>query len=175
MIQRLVQIRQNLSLRNICKNICSKRNHSDTTDKGPKLRFVKLTDKAFTPTRGSALAAGLDLYSAYDQFVPAQNRACIPTDLQIELPPGTYGRIAARSGIAWMHFIGVGAGVIDADFRGGISVVLFNFSQRNFYVSRGERIAQLIVEKILIPTPEEVESLEETERGTRGFGSTGMR
>ena len=74
-----------------------------------------------------------------------------------------------------MHFIGIGAGVIDADFRGGISVVLFNFSKRNFYVSRGERIAQLIVEKIHIPILEEVDTLEVTERGTRGFGSTGMR
>ncbi|XP_047344462.1 protein N-terminal glutamine amidohydrolase-like [Vespa velutina] len=84
---------------------------------GSVLKFAKLSDKAFAPTKGSALAAGYDLRSAYECVVPARDRSLVKTDIQVQVPPGTYGRIAPRSGLALKNFIDVGAGVIDADYR----------------------------------------------------------
>ena len=78
------------------------------------LRFVKLTENAQTPTRGSSGAAGLDLYSAYDMIVPARENVLISTDLQIQLPEGCYGRIAPRSGLALKHHIDIG-GVLNSN------------------------------------------------------------
>jgi len=138
-----------------------------------KLRFAKLTENAFIPTRGSAQAAGFDLYSAYDYVVPKQGKQLVLTDLQIALPEGCYGRVAPRSGLAAKHFIDVGAGVIDQDYRGNVGVVLFNFNQEEFKVNKGDRVAQLILERIFIPDLEQVQSLDDTERGDGGFGSTG--
>ncbi|XP_012261123.2 deoxyuridine 5'-triphosphate nucleotidohydrolase, mitochondrial [Athalia rosae] len=141
---------------------------------GSMLKFAKLTDKAHAPTRGSAAAAGFDLRSAYEYIIPANGKEIIKTDLQIEVPPGTYGRVAPRSGLAWKYHIDVGAGVIDADYRGNIGVMLFNHSNEEFKVSPGDRVAQLICEKIVYPELLEVESLESTKRGAGGFGSTGI-
>ncbi|XP_023718426.1 deoxyuridine 5'-triphosphate nucleotidohydrolase [Cryptotermes secundus] len=139
------------------------------------LRFVKLTDKALSPVKHSAKCAGFDLRSAYDTMVPARGNALIKTDLQIALPPGCYGRIAPRSGLALKHQIDVGAGVVDEDYRGSVGVVLFNHSDEPFNISRGERIAQLICQRIYYPELQEVEELDNTERGTCGFGSTGYK
>ncbi|KAK7116587.1 hypothetical protein V1264_002246 [Littorina saxatilis] len=137
------------------------------------LRFAKLTKEASTPTRGSELAAGYDLYSAYDYTVPAHGKVVAKTDIQIALPEGCYGRVAPRSGLAAKHFIDVGAGVIDQDYRGNVGVVLFNFAETEFEVKKGDRIAQLICERIYLPALEEAESLDKTDRGAGGFGSTG--
>ncbi|XP_045183853.2 deoxyuridine 5'-triphosphate nucleotidohydrolase-like [Mercenaria mercenaria] len=137
------------------------------------LRFAKLTSKAFTPTRGSKLAAGYDLYSAYDVAIPPKGKALVKTDIQIGLPDGCYGRVAPRSGLAHKHFIDVGAGVIDQDYRGNVGVVMFNFGEAEFEVKAGDRIAQLICEKIFLPELQEEKSLDDTERGDGGFGSTG--
>lgn len=81
---------------------------------------------------------------------------------------------APRSGLAWKHSIDVGAGVIDADYRGPVGVILFNHSDVDFEVKAGDRIAQLIIEKIVTPEVEEVDDLDATERGSGGFGSTGV-
>lgn len=70
--------------------------------------------------------------SSSDIIIPAKGRAVVPTDIQIALPPGTYGRVAPRSGLAVKHFLDVGAGVIDEDYRGNVGVVLFNFSDADF-------------------------------------------
>ncbi|XP_058703161.1 deoxyuridine 5'-triphosphate nucleotidohydrolase, mitochondrial isoform X1 [Poecile atricapillus] len=137
------------------------------------LRFTKLSENAFTPSRGSPRAAGYDLYSAYDCVIPPMEKAVVKTDIQIALPSGCYGRVAPRSGLAAKHFIDVGAGVIDEDYRGNIGVVLFNFGKEMFEVKKGDRIAQLICERIYYPELEEVETLDDTERGEGGFGSTG--
>ena len=77
------------------------------------------------------------------------------TDIQIAVPEGTYGRVAPRSGLAHKHFIDVGAGVIDRDYRGNVGVILFNFGTSAFKVNKGDRIAQLICEKISYPTIQE--------------------
>ncbi|EFN80235.1 Deoxyuridine 5'-triphosphate nucleotidohydrolase [Harpegnathos saltator] len=125
--------------------------------------------------KGSEYAAGYDLRSAYRCVIPARGKELVKTDLQIEVPPGTYGRVAPRSGLAWKNYIDVGAGVIDADYRGNLSALLFNHSNDDFEIAPGDRIAQLICEKIVYPKIEEVESLSDTNRGAGGFGSTGMK
>ncbi|XP_076443380.1 deoxyuridine 5'-triphosphate nucleotidohydrolase-like [Babylonia areolata] len=137
------------------------------------LKFAKLSEEATTPTRGSEQAAGYDLYSAYDYTVPARGKVIAKTDIQIALPEGCYGRVAPRSGLAAKHFIDVGAGVIDQDYRGNVGVVLFNFADANFEVKKGDRIAQLICERIYIPELQELKTLDNTDRGDGGFGSTG--
>ncbi|XP_050395438.2 deoxyuridine 5'-triphosphate nucleotidohydrolase isoform X1 [Patella vulgata] len=139
------------------------------------LKFAKLTKNALTPTRGSKLAAGYDLYSAYNVTVPSKGKAVVKTDIQIALPDGCYGRVAPRSGLAVKHFIDVGAGVIDQDYRGNVGVVMFNFSDTDFQVNEGDRIAQLICERIYIPELQEQTSLDDTDRGSGGFGSTGKK
>ncbi|XP_056355910.1 deoxyuridine 5'-triphosphate nucleotidohydrolase, mitochondrial isoform X2 [Oenanthe melanoleuca] len=123
-----------------------------------RLRFTKLSENAFAPSRGSARSAGYDLYSAYDCVIPPMEKAVVKTDIQIALPSGCYGRVA---------------GVIDEDYRGNVGVVLFNFGKETFEVKKGDRIAQLICERIYYPELEEVETLDDTERGEGGFGSTG--
>lgn len=140
---------------------------------GP-LQVKRLSDKAVLPKRGSAKAAGYDLSSAEDTNVPARGRAVVNLDLSIAIPEGTYARIAPRSGLAVKSFIDTGAGVIDEDYRGPLGVVLFNHSDTAFTVKRGDRIAQLILERILTPEVKEVDELDTTVRGAGGFGSTGI-
>ncbi|KAK9823508.1 hypothetical protein WJX72_003255 [[Myrmecia] bisecta] len=137
------------------------------------LRVKKLSEHAVLPKRGSAGAAGYDLASAYDYKVKAHGREVVKTDLSVAIPPGTYARVAPRSGLAVKHFIDTGAGVVDEDYRGNIGVVLFNHGDTDFTVSRGDRVAQLILERILTPEVEEVEELDVTVRGAGGYGSTG--
>uniref|UniRef100_M3YK69 Deoxyuridine 5'-triphosphate nucleotidohydrolase n=2 Tax=Mustela TaxID=9665 RepID=M3YK69_MUSPF len=143
------------------------------SEDGMRLRFVRLSEHATAPTKGSARAAGYDLYSAYDYTLPPMEKALVKTDIQVALPSGCYGRVAPRSGLAAKHFIDVGAGVIDEDYRGNVGVVLFNFGKEKFEVKKGDRIAQLICERIFYPEIEEVQVLDDTERGSGGFGSTG--
>lgn len=100
----------------------------------------------------------------------------VKTDLQICIPPSMYGRIASRSGLAINSMINVGGGVIDSDFRGNVSVILFNHGPTGFRVDRGDRIAQLIFEKIEIPVLVEC-SCEGPlfDRENKGFGSSGIK
>ncbi|KAJ8252436.1 hypothetical protein COCON_G00217480 [Conger conger] len=137
------------------------------------LKFAKLSENATAPTRGSSRAAGYDLYSAYDYSVAPLDKAIVKTDIQIAVPSGYYGRVAPRSGLAAKHFIDVGAGVVDEDYRGNVGVVLFNFSKETFEVKKGDRVAQLICERICYPELEQHDTLDETARGAGGFGSTG--
>jgi len=137
------------------------------------LLIKRLSDKARLPTRGSPLAAGYDLYSAEKTVIVARGKALVDTQLSIAVPVGTYGRVAPRSGLASKHMIDTGAGVIDADYRGPVFVLLFNHSEKDFQVEEGDRIAQLIIERISNPEVFEVDDLDETLRGSGGFGSTG--
>jgi dUTP pyrophosphatase len=137
------------------------------------LRVKKLSEHAVLPSRATASSAGYDLSAAHAAVVPRHGRAVIQTDLAIAVPPGHYGRIAPRSGLAVKFFVDVGAGVIDCDYRGAVGVVLFNHSADDFHVKQGDRIAQLILEVISTPAVVEVDELDDTERGAGGFGSTG--
>jgi|UniRef100_A0A7S4GIN2 dUTP pyrophosphatase len=139
------------------------------------LQVKKLTEHAIIPQRGSKHAAGYDLSSAYDLVVPARGKALVKTDCAMAIPEGTYARIAPRSGLAWKHHIDIGAGVVDYDYRGNVGVVMFNHADSDFEVKRGDRVAQLILERIITPEVSEVQELPDTERGSGGFGSTGIR
>ena len=97
-----------------------------------KLRVKLLSPLGRQPTRGSPLAAGYDLYSAAEVVIPARGRALVPTDISVAVPPGTYGRVAPRSGLAVKHGLDVGAGVVDADYRGPLGVVMFNLSEIDY-------------------------------------------
>merc|ERR1712146_154259 len=106
------------------------------------------------PARGSLHAAGFDLASSQKVSVPAGGKAIVKTGLSIATPTGTYARIAPRSGLAVKRMIHVGAGVVDADYRGEVGVVLFNHGPEVFEVAPGDRVAQLILEKItMLPAP----------------------
>ncbi|KAL8554960.1 hypothetical protein ACS0TY_002953 [Phlomoides rotata] len=138
------------------------------------LLVKRLSEKAILPSRASPLSAGYDLSSAVETKVPARGKALVPTDLSIAVPEGTYARIAPRSGLALKQSIDVGAGVVDADYRGPVGVILFNHSDVDFEVKHGDRIAQLIIQKIVTPEVTEVDDLDTTVRGSGGFGSTGV-
>ena len=137
------------------------------------LRVKKLTHDAIIPTRGSGGAVGYDLYSTDEVVVPPAHRALVGSGVAIVLPPGVYGRVAPRSGLAVRHGIQVGAGVVDPDYTGEVKVVLFNHGHADFHINKGDRIAQLVLEKCETPPIEEIGVVEETERGADGFGSTG--
>ncbi|KAF2154661.1 dUTP diphosphatase [Myriangium duriaei CBS 260.36] len=139
----------------------------------PSLQVQLLSPTARAPTRGSAFAAGYDLYASRPASIPARGRALVETDISIAVPEGTYGRVAPRSGLAVKHGIDTGAGVIDADYRGPVKVLLFNVSDEDFSINEGDRIAQLVIERIYTPEVAVVEKLEESVRGAGGFGSTG--
>ena len=140
-----------------------------------KLKVKRLSPNAILPKRGSPLAAGYDLSAAHETVVPKRGKALVKTDLAIACPENTYGRIAPRSGLAWKKFIDVGAGVIDADYRGNVGVLLFNHSEEDFKVEKGDRVAQLILEQICMVPVMECEELEDTVRGEGGYGSTGVK
>ena len=139
-----------------------------------ELEVKRLNNNATIPKRGTDGSAGYDLSSAVNCTIPAKSRGIVKTGLAVRIPPGTYARIAPRSGLTVKKSIDIGAGVVDADYRGEIGVVLINQSDHDFQVKQGDRIAQLILEKIKTPAIKEVETLDETSRGAAGFGSTGV-
>ena len=139
------------------------------------LQVKLLRGNAVLPARGSAGAAGYDLCAASNCVIPSRGKGTVETGLAVSLPPGTYARIAPRSGLAIRNFIDVGAGVVDSDYRGELKVVLFNHSAEDFAVQAGDRIAQLILERIETPQVKKVAALDDTDRGAGGFGSTGTK
>jgi dUTP pyrophosphatase len=132
------------------------------------------------PSYQSEGAAGLDLLAAVAADAPVNiapgHRALIPTGLAIALPAGTEGQVRPRSGLAARHGVTVlnSPGTIDADYRGEIQVILVNLGQDSFNVTRGMRVAQLIVAPAMQVTICESANLNETTRGVAGFGSTGL-
>lgn len=142
-----------------------------------KIQIQKLRENAILPTRGSASAAGYDLYACLDtdvQIAPGKTEK-IGTGLAIAVPEGYFGAIFARSGLAAKEGLRPAncVGVADSDYRGEYIVALHNDSDVVRTVTPGERIAQLVVMPFLSVEFEEKESLDTTERGAGGFGSTG--
>jgi len=140
----------------------------------PRFCVKLLTNSAIPPIRTSEGAAGYDLSSAVDCVVPKHGKYLVATDLAMAIPQGYFGHICPRSGIALKNFIDVGAGIIDYDYRGPVGVLLFNHSEEDFIIKKGNRIAQLVLVKITLPKVEEVNELPETVRQNGGFGSTGI-
>ena len=140
-----------------------------------QLLVTRLTPNASLPARGTPGAAGYDLYSTDGYVVLPGHRVVVSTGIAVQLPPGTYGRIAPRSGLAVKHGLDTLAGVIDPDYTGELKVVLVNTDMRiPFVIKPGYRVAQLILENYTHVDVVEVAAPEETTRGADGFGSTGL-
>ena len=139
------------------------------------VNYVKLSETAHEPTRGSIYAAGLDLYASEDTYVRRGETAKVHTGIAVELPAETFGAIYARSGLATKQGLRPAncVGVIDADYRGEIIVALHNDSNETREIHAGDRIAQLVVQPYIVPIMNEVDRLSETQRDSGGFGSTG--
>jgi dUTP pyrophosphatase len=134
---------------------------------------VLVAGSAEVPKYASPAAAGADLRAAEAIVIPAGGRAAVSTGLRVAIPEGHVGLVWPRSGLAVRHGIDTLAGVIDSDYRGELHVVLANHGQGPFRVEPGDRIAQLLIQRVEHAEFEAAEHLGETERGTGGFGSTG--
>ncbi len=137
------------------------------------MEVKRLKPEATLPERQTKGSVGYDLCSAEAQTLGPGERLAIKTGVAVTVPAGTYGRVAPRSGLAVKHGINVMAGVIDPDYTGEVLVVLINHTDTPFAVKPGDRIAQLICEQVSLPSVVEVAELAATERGAKGFGSTG--
>lgn len=145
-----------------------------TTDaESSLLSFKRLDPKAVLPTRGSSLAAGLDIYAIEDLAVQPGERCLARTGLAVAIPEGYYGRLAPRSGLATQKGLDVLAGVIDADYRGEIRCLLYNAGDESLRLPAQSKICQLIIEKIATPVAVWADEISDTDRGGGGFGSTG--
>lgn len=124
-------------------------------------------------------ASGVDLFAAVDGDVVIEPGGwkLIPTGIAVAIPEGYEGQVRPRSGLALRHGIGLlnAPGTIDADYRGEVCVILFNFGKERFIIKRGDRIAQLVFAKVVKAEFRPVESLDDTKRGSGGFGHTGIR
>ena len=144
------------------------------------LNVTKLVPHAILPTRATSGAVGYDLYSTDNYVVLPGRRVVVSTGVSVSLPPGCYGRIAPRSGLAVKHGLDTLAGVVDPDYTGEVKVVLQNLDPQPFVIRPGYRIAQLILEQCVTPevieVPSECTGLVDTatSRGAAGFGSTGL-
>ena len=143
-----------------------------------KIEIKKLNENAQIPTRGSEKAAGYDLYACIEEdsiTIPAHSTVKIGTGLAIAVPDGYFGAIFARSGLAAKQGLRPAncVGVADSDYRGEYIVALHNDTDEDKVIAKNERIAQLVIMPYLSVEFEEVDTLDETERGAGGFGSTG--
>lgn len=141
-----------------------------------KIEIKRLDPTAVIPTRNKDGDAGYDLYSIEEDYIWDGTRKLFKTGISISIPRGYYGRIAPRSGLALKNGIDILGGVIDSTYRGEIGIILINHHKDNarpFYINKGDRIAQLIIEKYHDIEWEEVYELNSSERGQSGFGSSG--
>lgn len=142
-----------------------------------KVQFHRLHKNAVTPEYQTAGAAAMDVVACIDEpiTIAPHERAIIPTGFAMALPIGYEAQIRARSGLAAKHGImpANGVGTIDADYRGEVGVIVLNTSNESFTVEPGMRIAQMVVQQYETVQWQEVETLDETERGAGGYGSTG--
>jgi len=181
--------RGSISLYDMPLNFLSRKNEDDISPSGdlfvkkraaPRpaamFSFTLAHANARAPARGSSAAAGYDLSAAEATVVPARGQSMIDTGIIVQMPSDCYGRVAPRSGLAAKHRMDTHAGVVDSDYRGTIRVILMNHSDTDFPVAVGDRIAQLIFERIYTPDVPLIsaEELAATERGAGGFGSTGV-
>ena len=140
-----------------------------------KIKIKKLDPKAVIPTRGSDAAAGVDLHAPKALVIHPNSNGVVSTGLAIEIPDGYFGAIFARSGMATRKGLRPAncVGVIDSDYRGEIKVVLHNDSDIIRPVQEGDRVAQLVILPYEPIEFDEVDELNDTDRGIGGFGSTG--
>jgi len=133
----------------------------------------KLKESATIPTRATDTDAGYDLYADQQGIIRAGERSVVGTSVAVAIPPGYYGRVAPRSGLAVKKGIDVLAGVVDSGYRGEVGVVLQNLSKEDFSYEKGDRVAQIIIEQCFSVGWVELDELEDSVRSDGGFGSTG--
>lgn len=142
-----------------------------------KVPVLIVADAAMTPTYAHPGDAGADLRSSVSGVVPARGRETFPTGVSLALPAGYVALVHPRSGLAAKHGITVlnAPGTVDAGYRGEISVTLYNSSDDDFAVSKGDRIAQIVFQEFVEVEFVQVQELPQTHRGSGGFGSTGTK
>ena len=136
----------------------------------------RCSSAAHVPKRVHNISVGYDIWCAEKVILKPWSRNVILTDLKLAIPEGYCGRVVRRSGIAKKYGVMVHNGKIDSDYHGIVGAILFNFSNEEYVIERGDRIAQMIIERFLTPKFGEVREFnkENTERGEGGFGSTGV-
>lgn len=134
---------------------------------------VKLDKGAYMPTRAHKTDAGLDLYSPINTTIYPDDSVCVDTGVHMEIPEGYVGDIKSKSGLMVNEDI-VTDGTVDCGYTGSIRVKLFNHGMTEVRIVKGQKIAQIVIKKIITPELELVDELGETERGDNGFGSTGL-
>jgi deoxyuridine 5'-triphosphate nucleotidohydrolase len=136
------------------------------------MEVKKFHPDAVIPKRQTEASVGHDLHTIEEKVVPPRGLAMIDTGIGVRIPYGSYARIAPRSGLS-LKGLDTMAGVVDPDWRASIKVILFNHTDKEYQVLKGDRIAQLILERVALPIVKEVAELDDTARGTGGFGHTG--
>ena len=139
------------------------------------LRFKRIHPDAVLPAYAHPSDAGMDVRSVADLVIPAGGRALVPTGLVAIIPPMYEIQVRPRSGLALKHGVTVlnTPGTIDSGYRGEIGVILANFGDKDFSVAKGDKVAQLVFASVVQPEIEETDTIDETDRGAGGFGSTG--
>ena len=144
----------------------------------PQIKIKKLRPEAIVPRYMTELAAGMDICALPEEPIELQpgERCLVPTALAVAIPPGYEVQVRPRSGLAIKHGIALvnSPGTIDADYRGEIGIILINHGEKSFVINPGERIAQLVVAAVCQAQLVESDSLDETQRGSGGFGHTGQ-
>ena len=140
------------------------------------LRFKRIHPDAVLPAYAHPSDAGMDIRSVADIVIPRGGRALVPTGLVAILPPMHEIQVRPRSGLALKHGVTVlnTPGTIDSGYRGEIGVILANFGDSDFYVAKGDKVAQLVFAPVVQPEVVETDTIDETDRGAGGFGSTGV-
>lgn len=139
------------------------------------LRFKRIHSDAVLPAYAHPSDAGMDVRSVADIAIPPGGRALVPTGLVAIIPPMHEIQVRPRSGLALKHGVTVlnTPGTIDSGYRGEIGVILANFGDKEFSVSKGDKVAQLVFAPVVQPEIEETDTIDDTDRGVGGFGSTG--
>ncbi|HHI87814.1 MAG TPA: dUTP diphosphatase [Candidatus Cloacimonetes bacterium] len=141
-----------------------------------QIKIQKLTATAKLPVKMTTHASGYDIFADIDEIIiPPKETAIVPTGFSMEIPTGYEAQIRPRSGLAAKHGIGIlnAPGTIDADYRGEVKIILFNFGQEPYTINRDKRIAQMVIAKVEETEVVEVDKLKKTERNDGGFGHTG--
>jgi len=133
-----------------------------------------MTSKGRLPTRGFRFSVGDDFYALEDVLISAQGQRLMGTQIAIGIQQATYARIAPRSGLPYKESIGICGGTIDAYYTGEVKVIMMNHGRKEYKVQEGDRIAQMISEKIDMSGMIEVDNLRRTDRGNKRFGSTDL-
>ncbi|HPI39087.1 MAG TPA: dUTP diphosphatase [Ignavibacteriaceae bacterium] len=142
---------------------------------------IKRIDRKFNdiplPSYSTEGSSGMDVRAAVDaeMIIPKGKIGLVPTNLKLEIPLGYEIQVRARSGLALKNGIGVlnSPGTIDSDYRGELKIILFNFGEEDFIINRGDRIAQLVLSKVYLAELNETDNLNDSERGSGGFGHSG--